>query len=331
MQQLTPIGAATAANPYPYYALLVAQRPFHYDAELRMWVAASAAAVEAALCSEALAVRPLSEPVPSAITQTPAGDLFGRFMRMRDGAYHAARKREASAALDRPPYTDPRWAQDCARAFPHRDLASFMHRFPAYAMARAAGLSTDDALCAADAAVEFARTLSSSAADALAGAFREYRNEAQVSNAAGFLFQSVDATAGLIGNTLCALQTSGDVPLEELVPYVARYDSPVQNTRRFAASDVTILGCEVHRGDAILVLIAAANHDPLASRSYTFGLGAHACPAERIACALALAAVREIHQLVDTRKLRLAGYRPAPNVRIPEFVREQASAVSPSR
>ena len=49
MPQLDPIAAVIAADPYPFYARLVAERPLYRDEELGMWVASSATAVEAVL------------------------------------------------------------------------------------------------------------------------------------------------------------------------------------------------------------------------------------------------------------------------------------------
>lgn len=322
MHELTPTTAAASPDPYPYYASLVMQRPFHRDDDLGLWIAASARAVEAVLGSDAMRVRPLCEPVPAVIAGTPAGDLFGRFMRMTDGPYHAARKHEAVLALDSWACGDlDSWARECARIFPQRDLASFMHRFPAFAMSHMLGLRGTDALKAADAAVDFARSLSNAAADVLLSSFAALGQDARIADAIGFLFQSVDATAGLIGNTLLALRGAPQTPLAQLVTHVARHDSPVQNTRRFAARDVTILENRVLEGDAVLVLIAAANRDPQSRRSYTFGVGEHACPGERIACALTAAAVSVIQAEFGVQSLHLAGYRPSANVRIPEFER----------
>jgi len=41
-QPSTPIAAVTHANPYPYYATLVAERPLYRDDALGLWVATSA-------------------------------------------------------------------------------------------------------------------------------------------------------------------------------------------------------------------------------------------------------------------------------------------------
>src|SRR5262249_18318174 len=95
-----------------------------------------------------------------------------------------------------------------------------------------------------------------------------------VANGAGFLSQSYEATAGLIGNTLLALaarpetrkQVAADPGLlGSVIQEVSRYDSPVQNTRRFLAEDEYVAGAEMKAGDAILVILAAANRDPSAN------------------------------------------------------------------
>ncbi|MFL6199116.1 MAG: hypothetical protein ACJ76J_08070 [Thermoanaerobaculia bacterium] len=51
-----------------------------------------------------------------------------------------------------------------------------------------------------------------------------------------------------------------------------RYDPPVQNTRRFVVEDGVVAGRALKEGDAVLVLLAAANRDP-AGKLFTFGAG----------------------------------------------------------
>jgi cytochrome P450 len=97
---------------------------------------------------------------------------------------------------------------------------------------------------------------------------------------------------------------------------------------------LTVLGVPLQAGDAVLVLLASANRDPAAQadaeafvverrdrRDFGFGAGAHACPGERIAQAIARAAVA--HAAADPARLpawRFRGaYRPLVNVRIPVF------------
>ncbi|KIF03963.1 hypothetical protein PL81_21330, partial [Streptomyces sp. RSD-27] len=82
----TPVEAVRLADPYPFYARLVAERPFAFDEALGAWVAADAAAVRAVLGAGALRVRPVAEPVPAGIAGTAAGEVFGELVRMTDGA-----------------------------------------------------------------------------------------------------------------------------------------------------------------------------------------------------------------------------------------------------
>jgi hypothetical protein len=62
-----PVAAVTHADPYPYYAELVAHRPLYRDAALDLWVASSADVVTAVMTSERCRVRPAAEPVPRAL------------------------------------------------------------------------------------------------------------------------------------------------------------------------------------------------------------------------------------------------------------------------
>jgi cytochrome P450 len=335
MNGISPLSAATALDPYPYYARLVREHPFYYDGDLQMWIASSAQAVEAVLLHEDFRVRPLSEPVPAQIAGTACGDLFGRFMRMTDGSYHAQLKHAALRAFGAFASNGVAdWAKACAVAFGQRTLAAYMFRFPAFAMARALGLDEKRAISAAGAARDFSASFSQESTrvlleeigfargplfEAFGEAAADLDREAIVANAAAFLIQSCEATAGLIGNALRALAADPQQKIETLVDCVARYDSPVQNTRRFAAGDVTLFDRIVRAGETVLVLVAAANRDPRSQRSYTFGVGKHACPGERVACALAAAALDVVLQRVDPAALRFIGYRASPNVRIPQF------------
>src|SRR6185369_8057103 len=108
-------------------------------------------------------------------------------------------------------------------------------------------------------------------------------------------------------NTLVALARQPDLAqfaAPDLVREVARYDSPVQNTRRYLADDAEILGVRMRRGEGILLVLAAANRDAAANvnphdfivgrdpmRLYTFGGGAHECPGQVLATSIAAAAI----------------------------------------
>ncbi|MCX4783103.1 cytochrome P450 [Streptomyces sp. NBC_01264] len=169
-----------------------------------------------------------------------------------------------------------------------------------------------------------------------------------LANAVGFLSQTYDATAGLIGNTLLALARGEETPktlaaTEAFVREVARHDAPIQNTRRFAAEPFRHGGAEVAPGEQVLVLLAAANRDPAVNPDphafrpgreapvvFTFGAAAHRCPGQGLAVAIAGAVIGALLDSgFDPARLRAAAgphgpagpaevtYRPLANARIP--------------
>ena len=94
-----PIAAVTHPDPYPYYAELATRPGLARDDGLGLWIASSAAAVTAVLSSDMCRVRPAAEPVPAALVGSPAGDIFGRLVRMNDGAGHVPMKDAVAASL----------------------------------------------------------------------------------------------------------------------------------------------------------------------------------------------------------------------------------------
>jgi cytochrome P450 len=167
--------------------------------------------------------------------------------------------------------------------------------------------------------------------------------DAIVANGIGFLSQPYEATAGLIGNALLALASRPEIRdrvdadpglLHPVIQEVLRYDSPVQNTRRFLAEDGIVAGEKMRAGDAILVILAAANRDPSANpnpdrfdifrkerRIFTFGVGAHACPGEALATTIAKAGVGRLiaSGVAFGRLAETMTYRASANARIPIF------------
>jgi cytochrome P450 len=167
-----------------------------------------------------------------------------------------------------------------------------------------------------------------------------------VANGIGFLSQAYEATAGLIGNTLLALASRPEIRdqvdsdpglLHPVIQEVLRYDSPVQNTRRFLAEEGIVAGEKMKAGDAILVILAAANRDPSANpnpdrfdifrkerRIFTFGVGAHACPGEALATMIANAGVERLiaSGVALGRLAETMTYRASANARIPVFERK---------
>jgi cytochrome P450 len=94
-----PVAAVCHAYPYPYYRSLRAGPGLQFDAELKLWVASSAAVVRQVLEHPACVVRPAGEPVPRAIAATSAGQVFGHLVRMNEGSAHSTPKLALAQAL----------------------------------------------------------------------------------------------------------------------------------------------------------------------------------------------------------------------------------------
>ena len=166
-------------------------------------------------------------------------------------------------------------------------------------------------------------------------------------NRIGLLTQSCEATAGLIGNALVALRHdpelherwSTDPQFDDaLLREVARYDPPIQNTRRFAAQKSRVCDQDIAVGEGVLVLLASASRDENAyanadsfdadrveaQEPWTYGSGPHACPGAVLSRRLASAllrdwAAREPDRLSIASQMVRWRYRRLPNVRVPWF------------
>ena len=108
-----------------------------------------------------------------------------------------------------------------------------------------------------------------------------------------------ETTVNLIGNGVLALLRAPDQlallrrspeQVDGAVDELLRFDGPVQITQRIATEDMEVVGCEVRRGDEILLVLGAANRDPAvfaephrldiardARRHVGFGGGIHHC------------------------------------------------------
>ena len=152
------------------------------------------------------------------------------------------------------------------------------------------------------------------------------RGDDALANTIGLLFQTADATAGLCATTLVRLAEEPrprHPDLAAAVANLAMHDPAVHNTRRWFAAPATIDGVDIGAGDTVLVVLAAANRDRRrdSNESFSFGAGAHACPANTLAPRIA---ALTIGALLDEwpgvlGDLRVSGCRPLPNARIPAF------------
>ena len=115
-----------------------------------------------------------------------------------------------------------------------------------------------------------------------------------------------ETTTNLIGNGVLALHRNPDqlarlradhALIPNAVEEVLRYDSPVQLTGRVALQDVEFGGERIARGEEVIALLGAANHDPAAYegdpdaldvgrpgvRAISFGGGIHFCLGAQLA------------------------------------------------
>lgn len=123
-----------------------------------------------------------------------------------------------------------------------------------------------------------------------------------------------ETTTNLIGNAILTLLRNPEV-LQELrsdlslipsaVEELLRYESPSQHTARLAPEDIELGGRKIHRRDAVIAVMGAANRDPERfpdpdrldihrkdNRHVAFGFGAHFCfgaPLARIEAQVAFA------------------------------------------
>jgi cytochrome P450 len=380
---VTPMTAVMHPDPYSYYRELVEQKPFYYDEDLKLWIASSADVVTEVLANNMCRVRPLNEPVPKALTGSPAGLIFGNLARMNDGQKHHSLKQAVINSSERIDLnTVASLSRKSAQILyetikPDEDLSklsAFAFNLPVNVMASVLGVPEEQipemydpikdlVECFAPGATADQIDRGKTAAGRLLNSFDRYLSEMTgksegllftlargcgdkvlaAANAIGFMTQAYEATAGLIGNTLAALAAHENIRqrielepelLPALVEEIVRYDAPVQNTRRFAADDLEIAGQRIKNGEAILVILAAANHDKAVNpcperldifrkerRCFTFGAGVHACPGQMPAQTIACAGVRQILNS-EIELSRLAGkfkYRRSANTRIPLF------------
>lgn len=243
MNPSNAVAAASHPDPYPYYRQLLAGPELVFDPALGCWIASRAAVIEEAMANHACRVRPAGELVPSAIAGSSAGTLFGRLLRMNDGALHAQAKRaigQALASIDMAAAQRRSTQLAAALARQHgvpdgAALTRWLFELPTHVMADMLGFGQADLPKVAQCTAGFVRCLSplstpgqlagaSTAAQALEAAIARLLQDGQaeglahraaqhgwpdqdalIANLVGLLSQTHEATAGLIGNCIVAL------------------------------------------------------------------------------------------------------------------------------
>jgi cytochrome P450 len=372
MHPANAIAAASHPDPYPYYRQLLAGAALQFDPGLGLWLACRAAVIQEVFDNAHCVVRPPAEPVPKAIADSSAGAVFGALARMSEGPAHALARQaigRAVAQLDLAVVaartralaadTDadlPTWVMADLLGFSHRELPQVALWVGDFVRCLSP-LSTEAQLAEASRAAQalmarVATLVQASGArpgtllDHVCGQAEQTGWQAQhaiLANLVGLLSQTHEATAGLIGNSVVALLSQPGLQQRLraepalaacLVREVARFDPPVQNTRRFVAQATTIAGVDLAPGAVILLLLGAAGRDEQAFSQANdfaldrpehalpgFGHGRHACPGQALARTIAAAAIE--HLLLRPAALDPAvlhwTYRPSVNGRLPLF------------
>ncbi len=349
--------ALTHADPAPFYPRLRARAALYRDESSGLWVAVCSDAILTAFGHPGLRVRPSQEPVPRALLGTAAGEVFKYLVRMNDGAFHAQHKpglraEVAALKLDRIRQLSSNMTPTLLKRFSSNDLLA---ELPVRVMASALGVA--DALLddVAGHVRTFTRGIAAGASAAVIGeasvaatALRAYWrqrgfDEIEAAQRIGLMQQSLDATAGLLGNTILSLQRLPERAAKwmmshenarEWVAEVARWDAPIQNTRRFACGPVTLLNQSIADGECVLLVLASGNRDAALNerpdefdpgrknrRSLTFGSAAHQCPADKIAIEIIAACARFIwaNGRFDACFRHSGAYLELPNARVPVF------------
>jgi cytochrome P450 len=327
------LAAPSHPDPYPWYARLAQEAPLAFDERLGLWIAAAPHVVRQALAQPELRVRPLADPVPAALARRPTGEVFALLVRMNDGEFHARHRPDVAAAAGR--WNDGEVAAAAAAAAldlaPGLDPNALLSALPVQAMARLLGVPGPELRQTVRWVHDFTAGIAAGAdaaalerADAATQALMA-QGEAQglsrvrAANRIALMQQSLDATAGLIGNAASlllqrpqpSLASIGDAMA--LVAEAASRDPAIHNTRRFAAAPLELGGQRVAAGQGVVLLLAPAR--------LAFGAGAHACPGERLALGVAAAGLHALASIAPLPRLfgRATGWRPLPNARIPVF------------
>jgi cytochrome P450 len=223
----------------------------------------------------------------------------------------------------------------CDRSELATQVSAFVTGLPADASAeqRAAGDCAAEALLA-----RFGHTVENRENEGpLLGAFHARCSQAGLAkelvsaNAIGLLFQTYDATAGLIGNSFRNLKRNPFMveilrqepdQIERFAGETSRTDPSIHNTRRYVSESTVIAGNSLPAGSQILVVLAAANYgrggeDPC----FAFGSGTHRCPGQALTRQVVAAAVEAVivgqeplETLVESGR-----FKASVNVRVPVF------------
>lgn len=173
-----------------------------------------------------------------------------------------------------------------------------------------------------------------------AGEVTPATRSALVANVIGFVIQSYDAGRGLLSNALLQVLNHGtehrvdEAYLRRAVTESLRFDPAIHNTRRVMREDTTVAGQALEAGEAVLVVLAAANRDPGVfeqpqqfdldrfnnGEHLTFGAGIHSCVAKHHVVELTVGALAHLFTRFPNVALldEALAYEPVVNARLPK-------------
>ena len=331
MDDIDVVAAVTAPRPEETYRAALDRRCPFWSESRGSWVVAQPSDVREVLVRDAYLASRVGEVVPSALAGTVAGDVFSRWARFSDGAYHALVKRAVKVAIDGLDRDEAlavsrQTARNVAQV---GDLDRFLTAMPVGVVATLLGLpadrmdaivantsllvraiapgaTDDDIVCGAEAAVSLCDIVGgrlavpdeSTLLGRLVGTLTAEGvddPDIVIANAIGLLFQAHDATAGLIGNTLVRLAGCSELArtCESVLALVADVSrtDPAVQNTRRFASADIVLGGVGIPGGASIIVVLAAANLGDAYQTWSFGAGRHACPAQQFAFTIATEAV----------------------------------------
>ena len=326
-------------DPYPTHAEL-RERGAHQLDDGR-WIVARADDVERVLAD--------TNAIIGFAANDAAATVQSRMARFTDGPAHAERRAVATAALRplEPTVIARRASEIASERLASLDetqreidiMSSLARAVPVATLAGALGIEASGAV---EAAVELALAIAPPRGSGRGDAEAPLRHLCSTMdgvplsddeiNTAALLFQAVDATAGLIGNSVVTWARLGwpaDAGEADFVREVSRLDPAVHFTTRRAEAEIDLGTARIPADSTVLVDLAAAGRDPArwadadefrpsrTGPSFAFGDGIHRCPGSDHALALAAGVVTAIRRSGGHLAGADIAYEPRFNLRIP--------------
>lgn len=358
------------SDPYAFYEQILERHPIVYDEANRLWAVYGYRACQEVLTASSAHIpaqsqtnsermnhyaRAISEnlvrlrnPPEHARLRPLVTDLFGRMKRVPAGALLGPLLPTSSTTLE--------WVDAVCK------------RLPTLSVLRGFGFSEDDSavvlegvatLCTfmrPEKSAEVVAQLNAVAVEIyprverhltetgvlseVAGKGMPETRSALVANLIGFVIQSYDAGRGLLSNTLLQVLKHGaeyktdKAYLRRAVIESLRFDPAIQNTRRVMREDTVVEGQALKAGEAVLVVLAAANRDPQVFNHpqqfdvdrdnniehLTFGAGNHSCVAKHHMVELTVGALVCLFTHFPNVTLldETLAYEPMVNARLPK-------------